>query len=410
MGVAAVVDPTKWCTVIADDEGHVAGLRYRDPGGGNLGYTGLAWVAEPELFFRGLDAEIVSTGEVQVNAGFEAMIEAGSPPRVVAVEWTDTGADENYAVARERWSGSLDWGGKETDATYVVGSRVVKWFADPGAASRRVDRQLTGLLPLPRFVGSAPGWLAYEYVEGPTLAEVSGRDVTARALDWAEREIWSELPYDAAFTEDCAGFYFDKTADRVAQAMTGLESSSEPEELWINGIATRPVLANLGLALEGICASAIPSTFHGDFHDGNVIDGPDGLVAIDWRDCFGTSLVRGDRIYDLAKFIHTLELSHEVMSAGLFSISRSGDDLKVTHRDSPQLAEGRSSFWSWVDDRGYSSHSIGVVDALVFCNMAPLYRQPLSEYLYLLGRLLLHSRLAGDDAIESVLDGSDDDR
>ncbi len=404
MGVSTVSDSTNWCTVKTDSDGLVTELRYRAADGGSVAYTGIAWVTQSNVFFRGLESQLEAPGEMQVNAGFDSLITVGAAPRAVPVEWTDTGTDDHYAAARKSRSGALDWGGKETDATYIVGRRVVKWFADPLAASGRVDRHLAGRLPLPPFIASAPGWLAYEYINGPTLAEEAGVDTTVKALDWAERELWKPLPGDASFINDCADFYIAKTVGRVELAIKNLGLPAEPSELRLNGVATRPVLENLEARGEEILASAIPSTFHGDFHDGNVVNGAEGLVAIDWRDRFGASQVRGDRFYDLAKFLHTLELSHEVMNSESFRISRTDQGTWISHEDCIQLRESRAAFWAWSTEHNYSRFAIGVIDALVFCNMAPLYQQPLGEYLYLLGRLLLHSRLSGEDAIDTVFD------
>ena len=92
------------------------------------------------------------------------------------------------------------------------------------------------------------------------------------------------------------------------------------------------------------------------------------------------------------------------MNSESFRISRTDQGTWISHEDCIQLRESRAAFWAWSTEHNYSRFAIGVIDALVFCNMAPLYQQPLGEYLYLLGRLLLHSRLSGEDAIDTVFD------
>jgi hypothetical protein len=156
--------------------------------------------------------------------------------------------------------------------------------------------------------------------------------------------------------------------------------------------------------LDGLVAAAVPSGFHGDLHEGNVIAGRDGYRLIDWRDDFGGLTDRGDRLYDLAKLLHTLELPESVMSAGTFSTAEARDGLVVSHPDTEQRRRARGAFWRWCAAHGVDGHALGVIDAIIFVNMAPLYEPALGDHLYLLGRWLLEvgRRTDSDEAREAA--------
>ena len=57
-----------------------------------------------------------------------------------------------------------------------------------------------------------------------------------------------------------------------------------------------------------------------------------GYCLVDWRQGFGTSVEVGDRYYDLAKFLHTLNLSVETMARGRFAASVEGGRVASTMR------------------------------------------------------------------------------
>jgi hypothetical protein len=365
--------------------------------------VGVAWIAEPAVFLDAARTAAVD-GELQVTPGFAGLLAAGAPVHGAPVDWIDTGTSETYAEARRRFAEEPGGGRMPIDVTYLLADRVVKWFRDPAGADLRVARALDLGAAAPAIVSAPPGWLAYERVPGDTLRDRLDPDGVDALLDWTAATVWDDRSGGAEFEDAVRRFYGEKTLTRLAAYLAERGGAEPPSGLVINGITTPTVAEAVARELDGLVAAAVPSGFHGDLHEGNVIAGPDGYRLIDWRDDFGGLGDRGDRLYDLAKLLHTLELPESVMTAGTFATVEAGDGLLVRHPDTEQRQTARAAFWRWCADHGLDGHTLGIVDAIIFVNMAPLYEPALGDHLYRLGRWLLEvgRRSASDGGREAT--------
>ena len=59
----------------------------------------------------------------------------------------------------------------------------------------------------------------------------------------------------------------------------------------------------------------MPGRFHGDLHLENIIlkNHSQDFIFIDWREDFAGMIDIGDIYYDLAKILHSLIVSHEII-------------------------------------------------------------------------------------------------
>jgi len=394
MGVQDVADPENWCTLELDDDEQVRALVYKDASGPSHAFVGVAGIADAETFFDGLERSLESSGEVQVNAGFEALVFRGIT--TTGLGWLDAGTDSTYRATRAQLGidRDLTFAGKATDVTYLVGDAVVKMFFDEARADRQARRLRATHGIGPELLAARPQGIAYRFAAGSLYDADVGPAQVVTFLDWMEAGFWEDRPAVAPFAAACREFYFAKTGDRLDLLLEYTGWDDEPKTLVVNGRETRPVrdlLADLA-ATPSFVEQARASTFHGDLHGRNILTTNEGFCLIDWREDFGGSLDVGDRYYDLAKFLHTLELTVDVMEQETFGLSWSGDQVAVTLPPDDRLAGARAAFWAWAGAR-YDARQIAIVDAIVFVNMAPLYEPPLREYLYVLGRLLLDTAL-----------------
>jgi dTDP-glucose pyrophosphorylase len=406
MGVAPVADPTAYLTLEADEDGHVTGFQERT-GPSALAFVGVAWIAEPAVFVAAARAA-GDDGELQVTPGFAGLLAAGVPVRTVPCDWLDAGTTETYEQARRRFAEAPSGGRAPSDVTYLLPDRVVKWFRDPAGAERRVARARDLGAAVPVTIPAPAGWLAYERVAGETLRDRLDAAELTSFLDWASAGLWSPRRGGAAFAGAVEAFYRDKTLARLAEFLAAREVDEPPRGLIINGVATATVAEALERELPGLVAAARPTGFHGDLHEGNIIMSPDGYRLIDWRDAFGDLADRGDQLYDLAKLLHTLELPESVMSARTFSLTTGADGgWTLEHPDTDARRAARAALWRWCSAAAVDARAVGVIDALVFVNMAPLYDRAMGDYLYGLGRWLLEvgQRSASAAEREALLAG-----
>lgn len=396
MGVQPIEDPRLWCTLDTAENGQVRKLHYKTPQGSALGFVGFAGIHDHAAFWDGLSGKLGDDGEFQVNDGFTALIPLGI--RTEPMGWIDTGTDENYQLALPLFAKNYTFHGKITDVTYRIGSRMVKFFPDVEAARCRFVRGQDNPV-FARVLSHLGHFFSYEFADGTMLSERLDGPHCHSALQWLQDFFWQTRPFDsAAFADICHRFYGDKTLERLALYLRKFQPKGEVERLKINGLACRSVRQAVANLPGSFWTGGLPSTFHGDLHDDNVVVAADGrLVLIDWRQDFAGILEAGDRYYDLAKFFHTLDLSVEAMDGGLYWLKQeSADRASIGHHATSRQEAARQAFWDFSQTNGYDAQRIALLNGLIFINMAPLYAEPMAQYLYHLGRLRLEQALTGD--------------
>lgn len=412
MGVKSVLDPENWCTVSTDENGLVKGLHYKRRDGSALAFTGLARVQDYELFWQGLELDHSRhAGEMQVNSGFEAIIASGIS--AFPVSWIDTGTKENYLKALSEFPKNYTFTGKSTDITYRIGHLVVKYFRDPRTAEERFMRGEAHRDSFAQVKTYRGNFFSYLFEEGEPLAARRRKAQSAGSaakefayfLEWLETRFWrASSPKAHEFSALLYNFYIKKTERRLMDFADRDINGYESELIIINDQPCPPVRERLANIKREILAGGLPSTFHGDLHDDNVLVSPASKFRlIDWRESFGGDLDCGDRYYDLAKILHTLTLSVEVMEQGRYWVKRNperypcsvaagvssaplGRAVQIGNEMDSNTPECLRVFWDFVIERDYDPRRVELIHALVFVNMAPLYDGEMSEYLYLLGR------------------------
>jgi hypothetical protein len=411
LGVAEVADASRWCAahVDADAVGNlrVTALDDKLPGStARHAFTGIAFVRDHEAFWAGLapsaspDGRGADNGEAQVAGGLAALLGTADGLSARPVAWRDTGSWDAYQALLADFDKNYTFTGKSTEVTFRYGQRVLKLFADKARGERWRARVHSLGRAVPELLGGEGPVAAYRFVSGTLLSESLDGTSCRSFLDWLEAEFWRDpAPEDAptpeVFAAALRAFYVDKSLARLADYARRHPDSraAGPGRLTINGVSCRPA-GELVLAAEAVaCAPTRPSVVHGDLHADNVLVTPGDYCLIDWREGFA-GLACGDRHYDLAKFLHTLDLSVATMEAGAYKADwRSGSSVVLSHLREEGELRAREAFEDFVRQRGYDRRRIEVVNSLVFLNMSPLYDRPMGEYLCLLGRLLLERAL-----------------
>jgi dTDP-glucose pyrophosphorylase len=371
MGVASIENPSAFCVVATDSHGQIVDIHDKKKDSPfRRAFVGLAGVVDCGRFWEALAAdETLIASERQLSNGFRGLMGTSFAARQVG--WLDTGTVDGWQMARRYFEGNRFDFSKPGEVTYLVQSRVVKWFEAKDVARRRVGRakHLYPLVPIVHVDGEQFYW--YERIAGLTAYENLPKPEDL--LPWLEQfvftrpappsfsnEAWSEAAYE---------FYRDKTYARVERA---LEQSN---------LDLRPSLGELlaKIQWEEFAVKAIPRDFHGDLQLDNIIVADSGprFQLIDWRDSFG-SLSYGDLYYDLGKLNASLRVNF--------------NDIKRGVRGSPAPLEAfKAAFDRFCRRRGYDLAHIELVTTMIYLNMAPLHQPPLGEFLLRLG----HERLVG---------------
>ena len=116
-------------------------------------------------------------------------------------------------------------------------------------------------------------------------------------------------------------FYKDKTYERVNNYLD--RYPEDINEYNLNNTICLPIYELLDSIEWKYLINGIPSRFHGDLHFENIIynDQKNKFTFLDWRQDFAGFTDVGDIYYDLAKILHGLIVSHEIITKNLFEIS-----------------------------------------------------------------------------------------
>ncbi len=391
------------------NSGLVKAMRDKEASDFSLAFIGLAGIKDYKVFWRALSADqSLIRGERQLSSGLMALL----AHRLAGVEftWFDTGSKAQLVLARQQYSGGKAAGDydftKSQEYLYLVGKRVVKYFADSTIAKHRVERagRLAGIVPT--IVEHADHFYAYEKVPGTTAYQLLHRGLFLELLAWLEKNLWQPADtrhFDqSTFRRASWKFYHDKTLERVAKYF---EVTGEPDrELIINGerVATLQSLLER-VPWQSLC-DGIASIFHGDLQFDNILvtgNKKQPFVLIDWRQDFAGLLELGDRYYDLAKLYGGMIIPYHLVKQNLISFEQAGKKVRFDLHQTYVLSDARAVYADFIKAKGYDWNRVRLLTALIFLNMAALHEPPFRQLLRALGSLELQRIL--DDSDQSAV-------
>lgn len=390
---AEVADLQPYRTLALDGK-RVAAISEKGEGrpGTNAAYIGLAGIHDYKTFWESMEHggdEAIQTGEAH---GLRALL----PSNITAHEftWFDTGNLVALARAREVYREPdapiiLE---KANEAIWFVRDQVIKFSDDQKFIANRVKRlnELKGFVP--NVTGDRPNMYRYPRVDGKVVSEVVTLPLFARLLGHS-KPFWTKKSLSAAeahaFKKTCLSFYRDKTFERVELFYKNFSRQDGTE--FINGKAMPRLDALLNKLDWNWLAGGLPGRFHGDFHFENMLWNAEDqrFTFLDWRQDFGGHLSTGDIYYDLAKLLHGLIISHELIAGDFYKVEWRPDQITYDFHRKHILVECERDFGLWIDAEGYDRKKVWVLTALIYLNIAALHHHPYSLLLFALGKDML---------------------
>ncbi len=359
-------------------------------------FIGLAGVHDYEDFWSGLEQDVnLIGGEKQVSDGLNNLIGAGITCR--SFTWFDTGTDENYLRAAAALSKTtfLD---KPEESLYFENNRVIKFFSDEARAAGRYTRAGHLDKAIPDSITTKPHFIAYDFVVGEHLSDVTDPAVFRKFLSFINDNFWPPETLGSeetdAFRRACLRFYKDKTLARIGafRDKTGITDGART----INGEEVPPLDSLLDKVDWDALASGIAVKFHGDPQPENVIvTESEEFRLLDWREDFGGLTSYGDLYYDLAKIYHALIVNGEVIRNNDFSVTEDDETVTCHFLTRDHLMIFLDAFEEEIGNHGWSLLRVRLLTALVYLNIAPLHQEPYDRFLYFYGSLLLNRVFEG---------------
>jgi len=378
-------------------EDHVVAISEKGEGQGptHQAYIGLAGIHDYAQFW----AAMVAGESDAVIAGEAYGLRALSGIKAHAFTWFDTG---NAAALEQACSAYQEPGApnilpKGNEAIWFVDDQVIKYCDDESFISNRVLRALEIADFVPKLSGVTPHMYRYAKVRGSVLSDVVNlplfeRFLTHCATFWEKKLL--RVDEETAFRARCMNFYKDKTLDRVGLFYRKWERQDGTET--INGIAM-PTLSSMFDRLDWNALShGIPGRFHGDFHFENILwsVSQQSFTFLDWRQDFGGSLSVGDIYYDMAKLLHGLIISHELIANGHYRVAWQSNTIDFDFHRKQMLLACEHRFDAWLQAQGYDARRVKILTALIYLNIAALHHAPYNLLLYALGKSMLHRSLS----------------
>lgn len=356
-------------------------------------YTGLCGVRNYEEFWEKMsDDESIVVGE---SFGLKALDRV----RVFTFEmWWDTGNLLSIDRAKEYYNNTenniLE---KENESIWFYDSKVIKFHTDKNFIRDRLSRSKEIHLSLiPEILGFSDNLFWYKKIDGSVFSKIIDNDKTVSLLKHAHRLMWCktrELNL-AQDQEPLLEFYKEKTLLRVQDYLKRFEKDDMP--LRINSLQC-PKVSELisSIDWEEFIQDSILSQFHGDFHSENILYTEENFKLIDWRQDFGELGKKyGDVYYDLAKFLHGLMVSHEIIANDGYSINYMGKDEVFINLDQKfSNVQAVEVFYNWCKENNYNIDKIKLITALIYLNISSLHHYPYSDLLFLLGKYMLTQTL-----------------
>ena len=357
----------------------------------NFPYIGLCGIYNHELFWEIMSdrsSSVISAGE---SYGLRGLIPKGISS--IQFDWFDTGNHQSLHNTRTifRTDDSPNILDKENEAIWFVDNRVIKFSTDPSFIKNRVERSQLLHPYVPKILKYTDNMYCYEKVEGKAYSDVANlgsfRELLVKCQKfWLSPEL-SSVDRDK-FDKQCFSFYHDKTYDRLKLYYSRFDRTDSIRTL--NGMPVKSCSELLASIDWNWLCSGKPGRFHGDFHFENIIFSDDEyFIFIDWRQDFGGDLSFGDIYYDLAKLMHGLLVSHNMVVNNMFSVQWSSDRAVFDIHRKLSTVECESYFVSWLIENSFDVKKVYVLTALIFLNIAALHHYPYSNFLYCIGVSLL---------------------
>ena len=360
-------------------------------------YIGLAGIKDYNNFWAAMNEgnkKLIAQGEAY---GFKKIL---SQKLIKSHEfsWFDTGKPETLALTRKMYKENngpniLE---KENEAIWFVNKRVIKFSTDSKFIKNRFQRSKKLKNFVPKILDLKKNMYCYKKVKGEVFSNSISLPLFNDFLTLCEK-FWKKeklnLRDKKNFKNKCHQFYYHKTLERVKQFYKSCNKKDMSER--INGCVMQSLSNLLNRVNWKDLANGYPGRFHGDFHFENILwmSSQKRFLFLDWRQDFGGSLEVGDIYYDLAKLLHGMIVSHELIQKNSFFVKWNKDQILYKLKRKQTLIEVENIFNNWCIQKGYSLTKVRILTALIFLNIAALHHYPYSLLLYALGKDMLKKEL-----------------
>jgi thiamine kinase-like enzyme len=340
---------------------------------------------------EGVSFGSISTGELY---GVRRILHFGFEP--IKFTWFDTGCIEGIEKAQKYFDArEYNILPKKDEAIWFIDDKVIKYSNDKDFIFERIERNKRLGELIPKISDHREYMYVYKYINGKTLSKCVNLPIFRRLL-MELNTFWEPHVLSIAergdFKFKCLDFYKTKTLKRIDNYL--IKSNYEDQEECINGILV-PTTAELLQKIDwDNIADGKAVSFHGDLHFENIVlTEVDKFLLVDWRQNFAGLINYGDIYYDLAKLLHGIIVSHDMVSNDLYSIKDEENTVTLNIHRNHVHVEIEQEFYKFLEENNYDVKKVKILTALIYLNIASLHHYPYSKFLYFFGKYMLNNVL-----------------
>ena len=399
VGYSDVKGGLHYRTVSFDSEGIITNLFEKNKKADNPTFLGMCGIKDYESFWEHADDdEFVLGGE---SYSIQKMIKDGIRFDSVKFDFYDSGNKEPLSEVRKEivTENSPDILEKQGESIWFVEDEVIKFSIDEKFIKNRFKRSSILYPYVPRVTKSTSNMYSYDYVNGNVFSKVLTAENFKFFLDYMEKFWVLHKDVDLKdFKSKCMKFYKDKTYQRVENYFEEFHNSDTDREV-INGTVVPSIYTLLDEIKWDNISEGIPVRFHGDLHFENILSSEKNeyntlpFVLLDWRQDFCGELEYGDVYYDLAKLMHGLIISHEIINKNLYNFDRSMNEIKYDFLRKNVNIDCEGIYIDYLNKWGYDVEKVKIMTSLIFLNIAKFHHYPYCHLLFYLGKSMLFKLL-----------------
>tara|TARA_E500000331_G_scaffold358256_1_gene423738 strand:+ start:2093 stop:3673 length:1581 start_codon:yes stop_codon:yes gene_type:complete len=398
MGYAEVENTDQYRSLQTDSKGMVSKIYEKDEGLDVKPYIGLAGINDYKLFWQTMKSG-TDKGSILIGESYALRDLLQSNVQIAAKEfsWYDTGTLTNLQKARKAFEKKdapniLE---KPNESIWFVNNKVIKYHSDPDFVSGRIERAKVLKGHVPEVTDCRQNMYSYRMLPGNVVSKTTNHKVFQNLLSYLKC-FWKPVDLPPAekskFVNICNEFYKEKTEKRVQLYFDRFSEIDSVE--FVNGVEMPTVKELLSEVPWPHLAAGYPARMHGDLHFENILMAETGeFYLLDWRQSFGGLTNYGDLYYDLAKLLHGLIVSHELINKECYSVSHLGNVINYDLHRKHSLIENQQQFEQFLQANAYDSYKVRMLTSLIFLNIAPLHHEPYSKMLFYLGKESLYRLL-----------------
>jgi NDP-sugar pyrophosphorylase family protein len=352
-------------------------------------YLGLAYIKNYLEFkncCKKFKKQTLKYGEV---APLRAMIESDFTFKPVKQIWSDTGNANDYLRLKKRMdTQDVNILSKPNEEIWFVKDRVIKFSTDINFIKNRVKRIKFLKNYSPKIFHKKNNFYTYKYIEGELFSNIKEIKNFKKLLE-ISKKFWVKKKLSKkglnSFVKNCNIFYKNKLIQRVKEFYK--ITNTKDRVYKINGKIIPRFKELIKKVNWEYLSEGIPSRFHGDYHFENIIYDKikNRFTFLDWRQDFNGILTHGDMYYDLAKLMHGLIISHEIVNNNKFSILQKNSKVHIKIKRKKHLLKFEKYFCKWIKLNKYCLNKVYLLTSMIYLNIAALHHAPYNKFLYFYG-------------------------